>query len=444
MQIHLSENFTYNKLLRFVMPSVMMMVFTSLYGIVDGLFVSNFVGKTAFAAINFIMPFLMILGTIGFMIGTGGSATIAKTLGEGCKDKANRHFSMLIYTTIITGIVFTIIGIIFIEPIARLLGADGQMLGDCVEYGTIILCALTFFMLQNVFQSFLVTAEKPHLGLYVTVAAGVTNMILDYILIVPLKMGVAGAAVATATSQAVGGLVPLIYFAGKNNTSLLRLTKAAADFKTLAKVCTNGSSELMTNISMSLVNMIYNFQLMRFEGNDGIAAFGVIMYVNWIFVSIFIGYSIGSAPIVGYNYGAKNTGELKNIFKKSIVILFSAGIALTVISIAFARPLAGIFIGYDNALLNLTEHGLKLFSLAFTLCGFNIYGSAFFTALNNGFISAVISFMRTFVFQAAVVIILPIFFKTDGIWFSLIISEMLAFIVAAALVFIKNKDYNYL
>lgn len=422
----------------------MMMVFSSLYGIVDGLFVSNYVGKTAFAAVNFIMPFLMILGTFGFMIGTGGSAIIAKTLGEGDKKKANEHFSMLIYTTLIFGTLFAIFGIVFIKPITRLLGADDQMLGDCVEYGTIILCALPFFMLQNVFQSFLVTAEKPHMGLFVTVAAGVANMVLDFLLIVPFKMGVAGAAVATAASQAVGGLVPLIYFANGKNSSLLHLAKASADFKTLGKVCTNGSSELMTNVSMSLVNILYNFQLMRLEGKDGIAAFGVIMYANWIFISIFIGYSIGSAPLVGYNYGAKNDAELKNIFKKSFVILTAMGILLTAISVAFARPLAGIFIGYDKTLLALTEHGLRLFSLAFIFCGYNIYGSAFFTALNNGIISAAISFMRTLVFQSAVVIVLPIFFKTDGIWFSLLVSELLAFAVTFAFIFAKRKVYNYM
>lgn len=444
MRIHLSENFNYKKLLRFVFPSIMMMVFSSLYGIVDGLFVSNYVGKTAFAAVNFIMPFLMILGTFGFMIGTGGSAIIAKTLGEGDKKKANEHFSMLIYTTLIFGALFAVLGIVFIKPFARLIGTDEQMLSDCVEYGTIILCALPFFMLQNVFQSFLVTAEKPHMGLFVTVAAGVANMVLDFLLIVPFKMGVAGAAVATAASQAVGGLVPLIYFANSKNSSLLHLAKAPADFKTLGKVCTNGSSELMTNVSMSLVNILYNFQLMRLEGKDGIAAFGVIMYANWIFISIFIGYSIGSAPLVGYNYGAKNDAELKNIFKKSFVILTAMGILLTAISVAFARPLAGIFIGYDKTLLALTEHGLRLFSLAFIFCGYNIYGSAFFTALNNGVISAAISFMRTLVFQSAVVIVLPIFFKTDGIWFSLLVSELLAFAVTFAFIFAKRKVYNYM
>ena len=444
MRIHLSENFTYKKLLRFVFPSIMMMVFTSLYGIVDGLFVSNYVGKTAFAAVNFIMPFLMILGTFGFMIGTGGSAIIAKTLGEGDKDKANRHFSMLIYTTLAIGFVFAVLGIIFIKPVTLLLGADEQMLGDCVQYGSIILYALPFYMLQNVFQSLLVTAEKPHLGLYVTVAAGVTNMVLDFVFIVPLKMGVAGAAAATAASQAIGGIIPLLYFANQKNSSLLRLTKASADFKTLGKVCANGSSELMTNVSMSLVNILYNFQLMRLEGKDGIAAFGVIMYANWIFISIFIGYSIGSAPIVGYNYGAKNNKELKNIFKKSFVIVTAFGILLTAISVIFARPLSSIFIGYDKTLLALTEHGLRLFSLAFLVCGYNIYGSAFFTALNNGFISAAISFMRTLVFQSLVVIILPIFFKTEGIWFSLLVSELLAFTVTFAFIMAKRKDYNYL
>ena len=324
MKIQLSDHFTTGKLLRFVAPSIVMMIFTSVYGVVDGLFVSNFVGKTAFAAVNLIFPLLMILGALGFMIGTGGSALVARTLGEGDSGRAQRYFSMLVYVTIGGGIVFSVLGLLFLRPIAVLLGAQGAMLEDCVVYGGILLAGQTMFMLQNVFQSFLITAEKPHFGLGVTVAAGLTNIILDFLFIAVFRWGVAGAAIATAASQFVGGGVPLLYFA-RPNRSLLRLGKTKLDSRALLKACTNGSSELMTNLSSSLVTVLYNFQLMQLAGEDGIAAYGVIMYVNFIFIAIFIGYSIGSAPVVGYHHGAGNSTELKSLFRKSLLLVGAAG-----------------------------------------------------------------------------------------------------------------------
>ncbi len=443
MKIQLSEHFTYKKLLRFVFPSIMMMIFTSIYGVVDGLFVSNFVGKLPFAAINLIMPFLMILGALGFMIGTGGSAIVAKTLGEGKKERANRYFSMLVYVTIAAGILLTVCGEIFIRPITVLLGARGSMIDYCVLYGQIILVALPFFMLQNVFQSFLVTAQKPQLGLIMTVAAGVTNMVLDFLFIAVFNWGIAGAAIATAISQVVGGVAPLIYFMCKNS-SLLRLTKPIMDWRVLLKTCTNGSSELMTNISMSVVNMLYNFQLMRFAGEDGVAAYGVIMYVNFIFVSIFIGYSIGSAPIIGYHYGAGNTFELKNMFKKSLILVGGFGVILTVLAEIMAFPLSKIFVGYDNSLLEMTCRGFMLYSISFIIIGFNIFASAFFTALNNGLVSAVISFLRTLAFQIVAVIILPVLFGLNGIWLSIVAAEAAALAVTVICFVINNKRYHYI
>lgn len=443
MKIQLSEHFTYRKLLKFVFPSIMMMIFTSIYGVVDGLFVSNFVGKTPFAAVNLIMPFLMILGALGFMIGTGGSAIVAKTLGEGKKERANQYFSMLVYVTIAAGIVLTVAGEIFIRPITVFLGAAGDMIDYCVLYGQIILIALPFFMLQNVFQSFLVTAEKPQLGLGMTVAAGLTNIVLDYLFIAVFKWGIAGAAIATAASQMVGGVAPLIYFMCRNN-SLLRLTKAAVDWSVLLKTCINGSSELMTNISMSVVNMLYNFQLMRFAGEDGVAAYGVIMYVNFIFVSIFIGYSIGSAPIVGYHYGAGNTFELKNMFKKSLILVGGFGIILTVLAEVMAFPLSKIFVGYDKELLEMTCRGFMLYSFSFLVNGFNIFGSAFFTALNNGLVSAAISFLRTLLFQIAAVLLLPLVLEIDGIWLSVVVAEIVALIVTVICFAVNNKKYHYI
>lgn len=443
MKIQLSEHFTYKKLLRFVLPSIVMMIFTSIYGVVDGLFVSNYVGKTAFAAVNLVMPLLMMLSALGFMMGTGGSAIVAKTLGQGDKERANRYFSMMVYVTVVGGVVLTLLGLVFLRPIVTALGAEGEMIGECLIYGRISLASLTFFMVQNVFQSFFVAAEKPHLGLGVMVAAGVTNMVLDYLFIAILGWGIAGAATATAAGETVGGIVPLIYFFRKN-TSLLRLTKTKIKGKILLKACTNGSSELMTNLSMSLVNMLYNVQLMRLAGEDGVAAYGVIMYVNFIFLATFIGYSIGSAPIVGYHFGAQNHYELKNLFRKSMRLIGGWGVLLMLLAFALSGPLAQFFVGYDAELLAMTSHGLRLYALAFLVSGFNIYGSAFFTALNNGLVSAVISFLRTLVFQMAAVLILPRLLGLNGIWLAVLVAELLALGVTLQFFIRKKKVYHYL
>lgn len=443
MHIQLSEHFTYKKLLRFTLPSIAMMIFTSIYGVVDGFFVSNFVGKTPFAAVNFIMPFLMILGTLGFMFGTGGSALISKTLGEGDREKANSIFSLLVYVSIGLGIVIAILGIIFIRPIAALLGAEGEMLNYCVIYGRIILIALPAYMLQMEFQSFFVMAEVPQLGLKSTVISGVTNMVLDALFMAVFKWGVIGAAVATAISQFVGGIIPIVYFSLKS-TDTIWLTSAKFDGKALLQTCTNGSSELMSNVSMSLVGMLYNVQLMKYAGENGVAAYGVLMYVSFIFIGVFIGFSIGSAPIVSYHYGAKNTAELKSLLKKSCVIIAIISALMVALGEVLARPLSLIFVSYDPELLCMTIRGFAIFSLSYIFTGFAILGSSFFTALNNGLVSAIISFLRTLVFQIAAVIILPIFWGIDGIWVSVIVAEAAAVLVAVIFLFALRKKYNYM
>lgn len=419
-----------------------MMVFSSVYGVVDGFFVSNFAGKTPFAAVNFIMPFLMMLGCVGFMIGTGGSAIISKTLGEGDKERANGYFSMLVYFSIALGVVITIFGIIFIRPIAALLGAEGQMLEDCVVYGRIILLALPVFILQMEFQSFFVTAERPGLGLAVTVAAGVANMVLDALLVGVIPLGLVGAAVATATSQAVGAIIPLIYFASKQK-SLLRLGRFSFDARALIKTCTNGSSELMSNVSMSLVGMLYNIQLLRYAGENGVAAYGVMMYVNFVFISIFIGYSIGTAPVIGYHCGAKNHGELRGILRKSLVIISVMSALMLGLGIALASPLSRLFVSYDAQLLDMTVNGFYIFAFSFLFAGFAIFCSGFFTALNDGLTSAVISFLRTLVFQIAAVMLLPLIFGIDGIWISIVVAELMAVVVGFGFLLLKRKKYQY-
>ena len=443
MNIQLSDHFNYRRLFRFTLPSIVMMIFTSIYGVVDGLFVSNFVGKTPFAAINLVMPFIMILGGVGFMIGTGGSALVSKTMGQNEPEKARRIFSMMIELTLLVGALLSIVGIVFIEPIARLFGASEAMLPECVLYGRIVLSFNAAFMLQNVFQAFLVTAERPHMGLYVTVAAGVTNMVLDALFIAVFKWGVAGAAIATGLSQCVGGLIPLIYFM-RPNKSPLRLKLAALQLPPILQACANGSSELMSNISGSLVSIAYNAQLMKYAGENGVAAYGVLMYVQFIFVAIDVGYAVGCAPIVGYHYGAQNHGELKNMLRKSLFLMSISGVVLTLLADALAAPLARLFVGYDQALFDMTRHAFRLFSLSFLLAGINIYVSSFFTALNNGAVSAIVSFLRTLVFQMLCVLVLPIFFGIDGIWWAMAVAEVFAFILSLSFLIGKRNKYHYM
>ncbi len=443
MKIKLSDHFTYSKLLSFVFPSIIMMVFTSIYGVVDGLFVSNFAGKTAFASINLVMPFVMILGGIGFMIGTGGTALVSKVLGEGKKEKANKIFTMMIIFTLLLGALLSVIGVISMPWVAKFLGATEEMMADCVIYGRIVTGFTVAFMLQNVFQSFLIAAEKPKLGLLATVLAGITNMALDAIFIIVFKWGVAGAAIATGLSQCVGGIFPLIYFLRKNS-SLLRLTKTKLEIKPILNACGNGSSELMSNISSSVVSMIYNFQLMKYVGEDGVSAYGVLMYVQFIFVAIYIGYAIGCAPITGYHFGARNHNELKNMLRKSSFLSAVSGVVLTILAIALSSPLAKLFVGYDEELYELTRHAFRLFAYSFLLAGFNIFTSSFFTALNNGAVSAAISFMRTLIFQTSSVLILPIFLGVDGIWWAITVAEFFAFILSLIFLFAKRKKYNYI
>ena len=443
MTIQLSEHFTYKKIFRFALPSIVMMVFTSIYGVVDGTFVSNFVGKTPFAAVNLVWPFLMILGAFGFMIGTGGSALVAKTLGENKKEDANRYFTMLITLVVILGVLLTIIGLIVLRPLSSALGASGQMLEDCVTYGRTLMIFNTAFMLQSVFQSLFITAEKPRLGLIMTVAAGLTNMVLDTLFIAVFKWGLVGAALASGLSQCIGGILPLIYFLSSKNDTPLKFVKTKMEGKVLLKACANGASELMTTVSSSLVSMLYNFQLMRLAGQNGIAAYGAVMYVEFAFVAVFIGYSIGTAPIVSYHYGSENHNEVKNMLQKSFKIMSVLGITMMVLAQILASPLAKVFVGYDKQLFDMTVHGFRLFSFYFILAGINIYSSSFFTALNNGIISAIISFSRTLGFETLAVIILPIFLQVDGVWLAITVAEICAFVISISFLIAKKEKYHY-
>lgn len=440
--IRLSDHFGTGRLLRFALPSIVMMVFTSIYGVVDGYFVSNYAGKTALAAVNLIYPFVMMLSTVGFMFGAGGSALVAKTLGEGDRPRANRLFSLFVYVPFLLGVLLGIGGILVARPVAAFLGAAGQLLEDCVRYGRILLAVLPAFMLQLEFQTFFVTAEKPKLGLVFTVVAGVTNMVLDALFVAVFDWGLVGAAVATAISQLVGGIGPLVYFLRKNS-SILRLGKTKLDIPPLLKAMGNGSSELMSNVSMSLVSMLYNARLMTYAGEDGVAAYGVLMYVSFVFISAFIGYTIGMSPIVGYHYGAGNTDELRSLRSRSLVIVLTTSALMVVASLLLAHPLSLLFVGYDEALLAMTRRGFFIYSFSYLFAGLAIFGSAFFTALNNGLVSAVMSFLRTLVFQVAAVILLPLWLGLDGIWLSIVAAELAAALVTVLCLLLFRKRYGY-
>ncbi len=442
MKIQLSEHFTYRKLIKFTIPTIVMMIFTSIYGVVDGIFVSNCVGAEAFAAVNLILPALMILGTIGFMIGTGGSALVSKTIGEGDTRKANEYFSMLIYLLIIVGAIFTLVGVFLVKPISVLLGATEDMLEDCVTYGTALILFLVPFVLQNCFQSFLIVAEKPTFGLIISVISGVLNMVLDFLCMKVLGMGVLGAAAATGISQLAGAIIPIIYFIRKND-SPLKLTKAKWEGRAILQACVNGSSEMLTNLSMSLVNMLYNLQLMKYIGSDGVVAYGIIMYVGFIFSGTYLGYSIGTAPIIGYHYGAKNTEELKSLLKKSLKLMAVTSVVMTVLAEISSKLLASIFVSYNTQLLEMTTRAIQLFSLSYFISGFNIFASSFFTALNNGVVSGAISFLRTLLFQIIMIMVLPSFWGVDGIWLAVVFAESLALVVSAVFLIANKKKYQY-
>lgn len=442
MTAEFSGGFHTRRLLKYAVPSIVMMVFTSIYSVVDGFFVSNFAGKTPFAAVNLIMPYLMILGCVGFMFGTGGSALIAKTLGQGDRKKANEIFSFVVVACFITGVILAILGIIALPTVAKALKAEGRLYDDALLYARIILAALPFYVLQYEFQCLFACAGKPKLGLYVTVSAGVANMVLDALFCAVFPWGIAGAAAATAVSQFIGGVVPIIYFARKN-TSILHLCRFRFDGKVLLKTCTNGSSELMSNISASIVSMLYNLQLMKYLGENGIAAYGVLMYVSMIFQAVFIGYAVGTAPVVAYKFGEDDRDELHCLLRRSIRVVAVFAIAMFAVGELLASPLAKIFVSYDKELMELTVHAFRIFSFSFLFSGFAIYGSSFFTALNDGLTSALISFLRTLVFQIAAVLLFPLILDVEGIWLSIVAAEVMAVICTVLFLTGKRKKYGY-
>lgn len=443
-RIRLSDHFTYGKLLRFTLPSIAMMVFSSIYGVVDGYFVSNYAGKTPFAAVNLVMPVLAIMGTVSFMFGTGGTALVAKTLGEGDKDRANRYFSLIVYVAFAVGVILAILGFVLIRPIAARLGAEGPLLDSCVRYARIVLLALPLFSMQVMFQSFFVAAEKPKLSFTVSVISGVANMALDAVLciLLPQELKLTGAAIATAVSQAVGGVIPLVYFS-RENDSLLRLGTTKFEGRVLGRTCVNGVSEFLGNISASIVGVLFNLQLMKYAGEDGVSAYGVMMYASMIFTAAFGGYTMGIAPAISYHYGANDHSELNSLLRKSLCLCCIAGVSMVILGELLCVPMADIFVSYDSGLRSLTISGFRIFAISFIFIGFGIFSSGFFTALNDGVTSAIISFVRTMIFECAAVMLLPLIWEINGVWISVIVSEFLAVVLGIVFLITKQKKYQY-
>lgn len=441
--VDMSAHFSIPDLLKYTAPSVGMMIFVAIYEVVDGFFVSNYVSSTALAAVNIAYPVFLILGTLGYMMGTGGSAIVARTYGEGNPQRANELFSLFVYASIAGGIAFTVIGIPLLPLLFTLMGAQGELLELSVAYGTILMFGLVLDVLQYIFQNLTMTAGKPKVGFWSTVAAGVTNIVLDALFVGVLGWGIEGAAIATVAGLAFGGLIPLVYFL-LPNSSMLRLGRCSLDWRALRAAAGNGSSEMVSNIAMSLVAIVYNYQLLKFIGEPGVAAYGVIGYVALVFAGVFMGYSVGAAPLMSFQHGNGNKAEMRSLFKKGVGIMAVCGVAMLVLTRLAAAPLATLFVGYDEDLMELTVHAFSIYSTAFLLMGLNMFASSLFTSLSNGKVSAVLSFMRTLVFEVGCAFLLPLALGADGIWYSVIVAEVLALVLSAASVLWLGPVYGIL
>ena len=443
MQIALDGHYGYRRLIRSSIPGMLMMLVGSIYSVVDGLFVSNFVGTTAFAALNVIWPAIMMIGALGLMIGTGGTALVSMTMGRGDHEGAHRIFTMLIQFTVVLAAVFMIPLYFLMEPLARMLGAEGEMVRQCVIYGRICTVGLPGFMLQMCFQSFYMTAEKPQLGTVMSLVCAGINMVLDALFIVVFHWGLAGAAAASMAACFVGGFYPVWYFSSRRNKSSLKLVRALFDRKHIRKTCSNGLSEYVGNISFNILAICYNLQLLKMMGENGVAAYSVLLYYGYVFAAIFFGYNTMVTPVIGYNYGAGNRVELRSLLRHSAWILFSLGFLMTLVSELLAGPAARLFVGYDPALMSLTRHAIRLYMLSFFLAGFNIFVSAWFTGLNNGKVSAVVSFVRSLVFELGFVFLLPALMGPDGIWFAVDAADVCCLILGVSLLLAYRKRYGY-
>lgn len=445
--ISLSEHFTYPKIFKIVIGPVLMMIFSSFYSVVDGIFLSAYAGDGAFSGVNLIFPYIMILGGVGFMLGTGGVALVTKTLGEGDKKKANSYFSLVLYFAIALGVIITIVGYFTVEPFARMMASLSSsntdlMIDAAIRYGHTMVLGITLFMLQNIFQSFFSGAEKPLMGFVFIAGAGILNILLDWLFVGVLSMGVEGAAYATIIGQFVGGVLPILYFSLYKKLPF-KLGKCKLEIKPLLKIMGNGSSEFVSNIASSIVSVCYNMQLLRYIGPDGVSAYGVCMYMNYLFMAIFLGYSVGVAPIIGYNYGAQNHDELHNVFKKSLIIIGIVGFCMLGLGEGVGPIFASVFANGNEHLNQIATKAMRIYSFVYLTAGFSIFGSAFFTGLNNGLISAIISIVRALIFELSMVWLLPIGMGGDGIWLASPLAEIASTIITVYFYIHEQKKYKY-
>lgn len=425
------------------LPLIGMMVLISIYSIVDGLFVSNLVGTTAFAALNLIWPAIGLVGALGLMVGTGGAALVSKTLGEGDEPRANRYFSMFVEFILLLSVVLAVPLLVWMEPLAVAIGAEGEMVRQCAIYGRICAAGMPAFMMQMGIQPFFMVAGRPRMGTWISLVSGLLNIGLDALFIIVCGWGLAGAAAGSMLACCFGGFYPLWYFSSRFNRSSLAFKATGFEFGPLAKACSNGLSEFVGNISFNIVSMCYNWQLMRFYGENGVAAYSVILYLGFIFVAVYSGYNMTVTPLVGFNFGAGNKRELRSLLRHSLTLMLVLGVLLAGTAELLAGPAARLFVGYDSELTALTVHATRLYAPSFLITGLTLFVSAWFTGLNNGPVSALASFSRTFVFELSCVFLLPVLLGVNGIWLSAPAAEILSLFLGAALLLRFRSRYGY-
>lgn len=438
----IAQEFNLISLLRFVAPTVVMLVFMSLYQMVDAVFVSKFVGENALSALNIVYPFPSIVIAVSIMLATGGSAIIARNMGEGKEKEAKENFSFIVLVGAVIGVAIATAGILFIEPLIYMLGATPSLYDYCYEYLFILVLSVPLSVFQMLFQSFFVTAGKPHLGLTLTVLGGVSNIVLDYVFIVLCGFGVSGAALATSIGYSIPGLFGLIYFAVSRKGTLY-FVKPVFRWGVLFKCCINGSSEMVNNLAVAVTTFLFNVLMLKYEGEAGVAAITIVLYAQFLMTSAFMGFSSGIAPVVSFNYGSGNVRQLKKIFKISVWVIAVVSAAVFVIAETCSDVVIMVFTPAGSEVFGLTKYGFAIFSFSFLCTGMNIFASALFTAFSNGKISAILSFLRTFVFLTACLLFLPLFWGVDGIWLAVPVAEVMALFVSVYYLVRFKKVYQY-
>ncbi len=443
MEHALAKKFSLASLLLFAAPNIIMMIVLSMYIIVDGMFVARFIGTTALSAINMFYPAICFEMALGIMIATGGSAIAAKKLGEGKQKEAQNNLSFLMVVEGSFGIVIAVVGNLFTAEIVSFLGASAAQAPLSITYAKIIFSFAPAFFLQTAFQTFFVTAGKPALGLIVTILGGVANILLDYIFMAPLRLGVTGAAIATGIGYCIPAMVGVIFFL-KAKTNPFHFVRPRFDGKVLLQACANGSSEMVTNLSNAVTTFLFNFTLLQFYGEDGVASITIILYFQYLFTALYFGYSNGIAPIISYKYGNDDRKQLQALFKNSVLFLIISSIAANVLLHFTISKLLTIFTAENSPVYQITLHGFSIYSMAFMIMGLGIFSSAMFTAFSDGITSAIISFSRTFLFIVGAILLLPAILGERGVWLAVPIAEAFGFLISILYLIGKKQKFHYI